>query len=386
MNRFLPTTNRDYWTTWFAAVLFFAAFYTLFVPLPLYLTDVGIPDWQIAVILGAFGVASLVGRPLAGALTDRWGFRPLILFGTLALAVGALGVTLTTSPVVLFVLRISQAAGYVAFSTAATALVAELAPAARRGAAIAVFGLAANVAITLVPASVSAGLNVLTIRGALWLCSGLAILAGLVAWLANPKPRSRTRAVEWRQLLRVPSQLLLPMITTALFGIGFGTFYQLLPLLGERRHLEPIGLAYTVYGVAIIMTRLTTGRLLDGEYRLRIMQPAFGLLMVGLLGFAGANSMPLLLSAAGLVAIGSGILHPALIAMHVELTPPEQRGRAAAAFYLAFDLGIGMGSWILSPVFQQFGLTGVFLAGAGIVVMGLFPLARIRRLAKQTSP
>jgi hypothetical protein len=52
------------------------------------LQAVGLPDWQVGFILGAFGIASLVCRPLA-----------------------------------LFALRLLQAAGYAAFTTAATALV-----------------------------------------------------------------------------------------------------------------------------------------------------------------------------------------------------------------------------------------------------------------------
>ncbi len=148
MRALLPTARREYWTTWFSALLFFAAFYILLVPLPLYLAQIRLPDWQIGVILGAFGIASLVGRPLTGLLTDRWGYRIVILAGTLSLAVGAAGVPMTASPAAQFLLRILQAGGYIAFTTAATALIADLAPKDRQGAAMAIFGMAANVAMT----------------------------------------------------------------------------------------------------------------------------------------------------------------------------------------------------------------------------------------------
>ena len=151
-----------YWAVWSAALLFFAAFYALLVPIPLYLEAVGLPDWQIGLVLGAFGVASLVGRPLTGAVSDSLGNRPVILFGTVALAAGAALMSFTSNPLLLFGLRVLQAAGYVTFTTAATALVADLAEPQRRGSALALFGAAANVAITLTPAAVSAGLDLLT--------------------------------------------------------------------------------------------------------------------------------------------------------------------------------------------------------------------------------
>ena len=44
--------SRAYWTAWVATVVFFAGFYTLLVPLPRYLEAVGLPDWQIGLILG----------------------------------------------------------------------------------------------------------------------------------------------------------------------------------------------------------------------------------------------------------------------------------------------------------------------------------------------
>ena len=379
MRALLPTARREYWTTWFSALLFFAAFYILLVPLPLYLAQIRLPDWQIGVILGAFGVASLVGRPLTGLLTDRWGYRVVILAGTLSLAVGAAGVPMTASPAAQFLLRILQAGGYIAFTTAATALIADLAPKDRQGAAMAIFGMAANVAMTLVPVAISAALGWLSIPNALRLCALLAAVAGLLIWRTAVTSQSQPAPVPWRGMFDFPPLLRWPMIATVLFGASFGVFFQFLPLLAERRGIEPVGLAYTVYGLGIIATRLSTGRLLDGPHRGRILALAALVLAGGLLGFSQAHAMLGLLAAALLVAFGSGILHPALIALHVELSPASQRGRATAAFYLAFDLGIGMGSWLLSPVLQRFGLAGLFLMAGTIALVTLWPLARLPR-------
>ena len=372
-----PTTasstgySREYWTTWSATLLFFAGFYTIIVPLPLYLTGIGLPDWQVGVIMGAFGIASLVGRPLAGGLTDSLGPRPVILFGTVSLALGAVGVGFVTWPPLLFTLRILQAAGYVAFTTAATSLISDLAPAARRGNALAIFGAAANVAITLVPAAVSAMLTLLTLRGAFLLCALMAILGGVLVWFAIPAKDGTRSPFVMRSIFNVPPVLRLPMLTAWMFGVGFGAFYQFLPLLAERRGLEPVGLAYTVYGLSIIATRILGGRLLDRPDRKQVLPPSAVLMAVGLAAFAFADSMWLLLLAAALTAISGGIFHPTLIAIHVDSIP--ERGRATAGFYLAFDLGIGLGTWLLSPILDGFGLTAFFLAAGVISLLSIVP-------------
>lgn len=368
----MPTFSRAYWTVWSATLLFFAAFYTLIVPLPLYLDGVGLPDWEIGLILGAFGVASLVGRPLAGSLSDRLGSKPVILFGTASLLVGALGVTQTAWSPALFGLRILQAAGYVAFTTASTALIAQLAPAARRGAAIALFGAAANVAITVTPAIVSASLGLLTLQGAFWLCGGLALLAGLLVWTAIPRDHTYAgRRRGFVETLTPPASLRTAMLTTALFGVAFGAFYSFLPLLAERRGLEPVGLAYTVYGASIILTRILTANLLDRPDRTQVLAPSLLVTTVGLAGFAFADNWPVLIASAALMAAGSGIAHPALIALCVDRMPDSERGRATASFYLAFDLGIGMGNWLLGPVLGSFGLVGMYALAAGISLLGV---------------
>jgi MFS family permease len=100
---------------------------------------------------------------------------------------------------------------------------------------------------------------------------------------------------------------------------------------------------------------------------------AFLMLGVGLVGYAFAGSQAQLLVATLFIAAGSGILHPLLISVHVERVPPMERGRATAVFYLGFDLGIGLGAWILSPALQWLGLKGFYLLAALAVAAGIVP-------------
>lgn len=375
----LPAMPPGYWTAWIATLSFFAAFYTLLVPLPLYLSGIGLPDWQIGVILGAFGIASLIGRPLTGAFSDAWGYRPVMLLGTGLLVVGSVAVSLTTNPALLFVMRLLQAAGYVAFTTAATALVSDLALPQQRGSMLAVFGIAANIAVSIIPAIVSGLLWLITIQGALWLAGILAMAGGLLTLRLPMPPKSdQHNRQNWLKMVQIPAQLHVPLLMAAIFGIGFGAFLQFLPLLAARRDLEPAGLLYTVYGIGIILTRIVTGKLLDSRHRNSLLSLAFLILATGLAGCAVAPSQLVLAISALFIAAGSGILHPGLITMHVERMQPSKRGRATAAFYLGFDLGIGLGTWLLSFALQTNGLEGLYLLAAlltcsGIIVMQLHP-------------
>jgi MFS family permease len=366
----MDVSRRSFWAAFVAAVSFFAAFYSLIVPLPLYMTDMGIPDWQIGIIMGAFGVASLVGRPFAGYISDRYGFKPVILFGSVALALGGFGVPLTAEPALLFGLRMLQAAGYVAFTTASTALVSSLIESHERGRFLALFGAAANVAITIVPAVVTTVLPSIGLSGAFVASGVMALGAGLLIWWVIPHQELADTPFVWREVFSYPRQLWPAMATTALFGVGFGAYFQYLPLLAEKRGIEQLGWAYTVYGISIIATRLLSGRLLDMPDRRRVLLPAAMVMASGLLGFAVADSIWVLLVAAALTASGGGVFHPALIAIHVDSI--EARGKATAAFYLAFDLGIGVGAWLLAPVLEYAGIGVMYAVAAAMTLAAGF--------------
>ena len=369
----LHTQNRrtEYWMTWAASLLFFGAFYTLLVPLPRYLVNIHLPDWQVGVVLGVFGIASLVGRPLAGALSDVWGVRRVLLCGAAALMVGAASMSVVTGFVPLVGLRLLQGLGYVCFTTAATAHVAELAEPARRGQMLAWFGAAANVAMTLTPATVEASLPVLTVRGAFWLVAVLATVSALLVLRLHSTAKQIAATTRWQDMLAIPRSVWLPMILSAVAGCAFGAFFQFMPLLVERRGEVSAGLLYTSYGIAIITTRLLTGRFIDQAAPHIILRVSFLASALGLLLLAATSATPALIMAAMLIAAGGGTQTPMLIRIHVERTPETARGRAVAWYYLGFDLGIGSGAWLLAPALEWLGISMMFLVAVTVVCVGI---------------
>jgi predicted MFS family arabinose efflux permease len=361
-----------YWRAWLATVIFFAGFYALLVPLPRYLAAIGLADWQIGLVLGAFGIASLIGRPLAGVATDRFGSRPVLLCGAASLAIGAAAVARTANLELLMGLRLLQAVGYVAFTTAGTALVVSLVSPETRVRRLAVFGVAANLAIALTPAAISGLLDVAPIEAGLLASAGLAALAGALALtlpnLSGPVDQRARRTVEWS----IPRRVWLPMLAAGLLGAGFAAFFQFAPILAERRGVAA-GVLYTIYGAAIIATRVFAGRVLDGCSVARVVALAAILMAAGHALVAATDAPAPLLVAPILIAASGGLFHPTLIAHHAALLP-DTPGRASAAFYVAFDLGIGLGSWLFGLMLQLAGIPGLYWSAAALALCVL-PLA-----------
>jgi predicted MFS family arabinose efflux permease len=365
--------DAGYWLAWLATVTFFAGFYALLVPLTRYLEALGLQDWQIGFILGMFGVAALIARPLSGLAVDRFGARPTMLVGAGALGAGALLVPETASFAALAGLRVLQAIGYVAFTTGGTALVVSLTTPAERAGRLAAFGAAANVAIALAPAAMTALLVFAPVAVGLLATAACACLAGLVALLVPAIPTASNQVEARTRLLLVPPRRVwLPMLVTGLLGAGFAAFFQFAPILADRRGVAT-GLLYTSYGVVIIVTRLFGTRFVDCVPARVIVAVAAVLMAAAYALIASGPPFGLLLAGIGLVGASGGLFHPVLLAHHAALLPGTP-GRASAAFYIAFDLGIGVGSWLFGIMLQVAGVSGMYWLAAASAVVAL-PLA-----------
>jgi MFS family permease len=378
--------SSDYIITWTATFLFFVGFYALLVPLPRYLSAVALPDWQVGLVLGASGITSLVVRPFSGLLIDRFGYQRIFISGALALLVGAVGVIFTANVALLFALRILQAIGYVVFTTTGTAFVGHTASQQDRSRQIAYFGLAANFAITLTPGATDLLLPYTGLIPLFLLSGFFAIAAGILtrflsAVPTNPANASSAQLAQWR----LPGQLWLAIFVAALFGVGFGAYFQYFAILLERREIAAAPV-YATYGITIIATRLIFGGYLDRIGVARVLVVGALLMGIGLALAAFGTSTLLLVVAAALIASGGGFFHPMLIAHHVTLLP-ERPGWAVACFYSGFDAGIGLGAWLLGFILDFSGLTALYLAASLVTLFTLLFIPwLVRRPAVANAP
>ena len=188
----------------------------------------------------------------------------------------------------------------------------------------------------------------------------------MAAMIAAP-PRAAGPVRDWRNGWRFPRVLWLPMVTAGLFGAGFAAFFLFAPILSERRDVPP-GILYTVYGIGIIATRIVGSRWLDRVSTQKTLLFSTVILGSGL-ALASVAMTPFWLGLAALLtAVGGGIFHPILIALHARLLPGEP-GQATAGFYLGFDLGIGLGSWLLGAMLDIGGLFWMYALATVIVAL-----------------
>ncbi|HXE88332.1 MAG TPA: MFS transporter, partial [Hyphomicrobiaceae bacterium] len=110
---------------------------------------------QAAAIFGIFGTAwglmQFVFSPVLGALSDRWGRRPVLLLSTLGLGLDYILMAVAPNLVWLFVGRIISGITAATFSTA-NAYIADVTPPERRAGAFGLIGAAFGIGFVLGPA------------------------------------------------------------------------------------------------------------------------------------------------------------------------------------------------------------------------------------------
>jgi len=154
--------------------------------------------------------------------------------------------------------------------------------------------------------------------------------------------------------------VLLLSIGVGMVSFGYGSLTSFSALFADELGVRPNSLFLSSMAAAILIGRLTVGRLIDRIGHRRVMLHCFVLppIALGLLTFAGGTVT--LVAAALLFGAGFGLLFPTHTAFVMTHVSAGRRGAAFGAMLAAFDTGIGTGSAVLGLVISRFGFRPAF--------------------------
>lgn len=357
--------TRNFVLTSLSTFAVFTSFYFLLVTLPKYIQELGGSESQIGLIIGVFTISAVLLRPHLGREVDRRGRKNMLIAGLLVFLLSMLLYNYTTSVASLLLLRVLHGIGWGAATTAAITLIADIAPIHRRGEAMGIYGMAANVAMALGP----------TLSYILLLSSNYSTLFGVSAVIALVSlllvlPVSETMVMHPKTPL-FSKEAFFPSAIMFIITLTYGSIVSFLPLFTEKQGMINPGIFFTVFAITLIIVRVLAGKLSDIKGRKFVLVPGMVLITLGLWVLSAANSLWVFLTAALLYGLGFGSVHPTLIALLVDRVGERGRGAAMGTFTAAFDLGIGAGSILLGVVLQFFGFGTMYLLGGLIVLAGV---------------
>ncbi len=364
-------------TLWLASFTLFFSFFLLLPTLPLFLRRLGMSDGAIGVIMGCFAITSMLLRPWTGWAADRWGRRPFMLAGTIVFLLAPLGYGASAGALGLAAVRALHGAGMALYPTAASAMVADLAPPRRRGEFLGLFGAAGSIAMAIGPITSTALVARVGFTG-LFTASAVSALGALALTLATPETLGERSRAPFTLGGTLNRQVLGPSAVLLCLMLTYGAQTTFLPLDAERLGLDP-GVFFLVYALILTVIRGPAGRLSDRFCRRPVSSAGLALAALALLVLArGEGALGLAVSGA-LYGLAGGIAQPALMAWCVDVVAPADRSRAMGTFFTALESGIAIGAMGSGLTVARWGFAATFVAAAGLAAMGAALALRARR-------
>lgn len=320
--------------------------------------------------IGAFGFAfaaiQFVSSPVQGALSDRFGRRPVILLSCLGLGVDFVFMALAPSLAWLFVGRVISAVTSASFTTA-NAYVADVTPPERRAKSYGMIGAAFGLGFIVGP-MLGGLLGEIDLRLPFWFAAGLALLNfcyGLFVLPESLPPERRSPRFDWSHANPLGSIRLLASYPQV-FGLAAVVFIANLAhyvypsvfvLYADYRYAwgqKEVGYVLAAVGVlSVIVNVVLVGKAVQwlGERRALLWSLLCG--AVGFMIYGGASAGWMFLVGLPVSALWA-ISAPATQALITRQVGPEVQGRIQGALMSLTSMAGIVGPVIFAGSFGWF--------------------------------
>jgi DHA1 family tetracycline resistance protein-like MFS transporter len=366
----------------------------------------------IGVFGALFAAVQFVSAPVQGALSDRYGRRPVILFSCLGLGLDFVFMALADSLPWLLVGRVISAITSASISTA-NAYIADVVPAARRAQSFGMIGAAFGLGFIIGPA-LGGWLGAIDLRWPFWAAAGLALcnFAYGVFVLPESLPRERrTDRLVWRQanplgalvlLRRYPRVLGLAGVVL-LVNFAHYVYPSVFVLFADLRYgwgPQSVGSVLAVVGVTSVIVQAVLVRRAVARFgERRTLLVGLGAGALGSIGYALAPTGAWFVALIPVTALW-GMATPTTQALITREVGADEQGRVQGALSSLVSLAGVAGPAVFAGVFAwsidgrapvhapgaPFALAGLCLLAAWCVARRHAPFARDGTVVRDAQP
>ena len=364
--------NRDFILHFFAFFVFIAANHSLIPTLPIYFTKLGSNARQVGMLVGIWGVASLVSRFFVGGVLTKYSEKSVMLFGAVLFSL--------TFPVAiafsdfwpLFAVRVFQGIAFASCYTAALAYVVNIVPLVNRGQGIAYFMLAPNFSMALAAPFGMFLINHYSFTVLFLTCTGLSVCSFFLSLKIKEQKTIHTPEVtaSARNIFLPEWKVIVPALSNFLQMVVYGALTAFVPLYALQRGVTNPGLFFAAIAVAMIAGRAFGGKILDTYNKEKLILILIFVSMVAMVILSFSKNLPMFILVGLLWGAGSGFFMPACMVYALEYAGSSS-GPAVGTFQAFLDLGMALGPVTMGLIVPLTGYPTMFLCLAFICLINM---------------
>ncbi|MBP3489990.1 MAG: MFS transporter [Roseburia sp.] len=362
--------NKKFVLLFITNLLMMATFYASVPILPIYCQENGITGSKIGIVLTSMSIATVLFRPFAGYILDNFNRYHVYMLFLALFCLPFLGFAAFPVYGVLIAIRLYMGAVYSVCGSATTTLAGDVLPPDKVGQGVNRFALTISLGMAAGPFIGIQVQNHMSSKASFILLFALTVLALIcVSFCKIEYPKVERKKFVLADAFYKPA---LPFMFDMMFiMVPFGAVIAYSSIFAQEKGLSAVTPYFYIFLVAgMLISKFSTQKMIDaGKHRILVVMSLLVLLVtMGSYYFMAAAFHFLL--AGFLLGLGYGILQPLFQSFVTGTTPGPKRGTANATYLLSYDIGIGIGSFVMGVFQESIGLSAGFAATAAAYVIG----------------
>ena len=372
--------NRKFILLFITNLLMMATFYASVPILPIYCQQIGITGAGIGIVLTAMSVTTVLFRPFAGYILDNFNRYHVYMLFLALFCLPFLGFIAFPFYAALVVIRLYMGVVYSVCGSATTTLAGDVLPPNKVGQGVNRFALTISLGMAAGPfigIQVQNHMSSKTSFIVLFALTAIALIC--VSFCHIEYPKAERKKFVLADAFYKPA---LPFMFNMMFiMIPFGAVIAYSSIFAQEKGLSAVIPYFYIFLVAgMLISKFSTQKMIDaGKHKVLVVISLIVLLATMGSYFFMKTSVHLLL-AGFLLGLGYGILQPLFQSFVTGTTPAPKRGTANATYLLSYDIGIGIGSFVMGMFQESIGLsTGFAVTAAAYLIGGIIYAAYVDR-------
>lgn len=379
MNQKAKLWTKDFIIISATNFLLFISFYLLMTTMTVYsIKHFHASQSEAGLASSIFVLGAVFVRPIAGKTIDTIGRKKMLYFALgLFVIMTVLYFPINSLPLLLLV-RFIHGFSFGIATTATGTIVADLIPQSRRGEGMGYFAMSMNIAMALGPflgLVISQNLNDTMVFVITTILAALSVVAVFFLQVKNGKRLKVSSEIKnGFQLSDYFEKNTVPIsILAAVCGLIYSSILSFLTAYAiEIDLVDAASFFFVMYAVFLVISRPFTGKLFDLKGENSVMYPTIFLFGIGFILLGLSHHGISMLIAGAIIGVGFGTFQSSAQTIAIQVAPRERIGLATSTYFVFFDLGTGLGPFLLGKIVPITGFRFLYVAMGVLAFLCMF--------------